>query len=180
MLGLKNMSSISNFETSSDNSYHDLNCEWTYWAHLPHDTDWSLKSYKKISDVKSVEKMITLSNTIPDIMTVNCMLFIMRKNINPTWEDKHNKNGGCFSYKISNKLVPEIWKKVSYALVGETLSTDKTFLNNINGITISPKKNFCILKIWLSNCNHQDPTLISNIKGLENRGCLFKRHITKH
>ena len=75
MLGLKNMSSISNFETSSD-KYHNLNNEWTYWAHLPHDTDWSLKSYKKISDVKCVEKMIALSNTIPDIMTVNCMLFI--------------------------------------------------------------------------------------------------------
>ena len=69
---------------------------------------------------------------------------------------------------------------VSYALVGETLSCDKEFIKNINGITISPKKNFCILKIWLSNCNYQDPTLIINIKGLENRGCLFKRHITKH
>ena len=162
MLGLKNMSSISNFETSSD-KYHNLNNEWTYWAHLPHDTDWSLKSYKKISDVKCVEKMIALSNTIPDIMTVNCMLFIMKKNINPTWEDKNNKNGGCFSYKISNKLVPELWKKSSYALVGETLSGDNDFI-----------------KIWLSNCNYQDPTLIINIKGLENRGCLFKRHITKH
>ena len=164
MLGLKNMSSISNFETSSD-KYHNLNNEWTYWAHLPHDTDWSLKSYKKISDVKCVEKMIALSNTIPDIMTVNCMLFIMKKNINPTWEDKNNKNGGCFSYKISNKLVPELWKKISYALVGETLSGDNDFIKHINGITISPKKSFCILKIWLSNCNYQDPTLIINIKG---------------
>ena len=179
MLGLKNMQSISNIET--DNKViHNLNCEWTYWAHLPHDTDWSLKSYKKIDDISSVEKIITLSNTIPDIMTVNCMLFLMRKNINPTWEDKNNRDGGCFSYKISNKLVPNIWKTVSYALVGETLSINKKLSKQINGITISPKKNFCILKIWLSTCDYQDPTLITNIKGLENRGCLFKRHNPKH
>ena len=179
MLGLKNMQSISNIET--DNKViHNLNCEWTYWAHLPHDTDWSLKSYKKIDDISSVEKIITLSNTIPDIMTVNCMLFLMRKNINPTWEDKNNRNGGCFSYKISNKLVPNLWTKVSYALVGETLSINKNLSKHINGITISPKKNFCILKIWLSTCDYQDPTLITNIKGLENRGCLFKRHNPKH
>ena len=39
-----------------------------YWAHLPHDR--LMAKVTKISDVKSVEKMITLSNAIPDIMTV--------------------------------------------------------------------------------------------------------------
>ena len=28
--------------------YHDLSETWCLWAHLPHDTDWSLKSYKNI------------------------------------------------------------------------------------------------------------------------------------
>ena len=27
---------------------HDLSDEWCFWAHLPHDTDWSLNSYKII------------------------------------------------------------------------------------------------------------------------------------
>ena len=29
-------------------SFHKLHDNWIYWAHLPHDTDWTLKSYKKI------------------------------------------------------------------------------------------------------------------------------------
>ena len=24
--------------------------KWVLWAHLPHDTDWTLKSYKKITN----------------------------------------------------------------------------------------------------------------------------------
>ena len=27
---------------------HTLSDEWCLWAHLPHDTDWSLNSYKNI------------------------------------------------------------------------------------------------------------------------------------
>ena len=26
---------------------HNLYDNWTLWAHLPHDTDWTVKSYKK-------------------------------------------------------------------------------------------------------------------------------------
>ena len=36
---------------------------------------------------------------------------------------------------------------VIYGLIGENLSSNKKLQKNINGITISPKKNFCIIKI---------------------------------
>ena len=29
------------------NSYHPLSRQWTLWTHLPHDTDWTINSYKK-------------------------------------------------------------------------------------------------------------------------------------
>ena len=157
-------------------SFHKLHDNWIYWAHLPHDTDWTLKSYKKILTFNTVEEMITLSETIPEKMVKNCMLFLMRYGIHPTWEDPKNRKGGCFSYKITNKQAPHIWKLVSYNLVGETLSRDKEFINTINGITISPKKNFCIMKIWLSSCKFQDPSYVTTIHGMHSSGCLFKKH----
>ena len=86
-----------------NSEYHMCKNTWTLYSHLPHDTDWSIKSYKKISDVKSVEEAIALCETIPDKMTRNCMLFLMREGIHPTWEDSKNINGGSFSYKINNK-----------------------------------------------------------------------------
>ena len=93
---------------------HLLHDNWVLWAHMPHDTDWSMKSYKKISEVKSVEEAIALCETIPDKMIRNCMLFLMREGIHPTWEDSKNINGGSFSYKINNKYVPETWKMLFF------------------------------------------------------------------
>ena len=105
------------------------------------------------------------------------MLFIMKEGITPVWEDEQNRNGGCFSYKINNKFVTQIWKDLSYSLMGETLTENVSFNNNINGITISPKKSFCIIKIWISICDNTDPNIIKNIDGLIPSECFFKKHI---
>ena len=37
-------------------SLHKLNDKWCLWAHLPHDTDWSIGSYKKIFEFQTVEE----------------------------------------------------------------------------------------------------------------------------
>ena len=36
-------------------------------------------------------------------------------------------------------------------MVGNNLTQNEGLLKNINGISISPKKNYCIIKIWISN-----------------------------
>jgi hypothetical protein len=93
------------------------------------------------------------------------------------WEDAQNRNGGCFSYKVANKEVNSAWKQLSYVTVGETISTNMNVIPIVNGITISPKKNFCIIKIWFSNCKNQNPALItSEIPGITSQGVLFNKH----
>jgi len=156
---------------------HKLHSSWTLWVHLPHDTDWSLLSYKKILVFTSIEEAVTLMETLPHKMIKNCMLFLMRTGINPTWEDAHNRMGGSFSYKVSNKTVPSVWKELSYNLVGESLGTTNKTQEGIMGITISPKKNFCVLKIWMTNCSIKDPTMITIVgQEIVQQGCLFKKH----
>ena len=162
-------------ETAATNQTNLLD-NWTLWAHLPHDTNWGLESYKEIGNITTVEEALTLFENLPDIMVKNCMLFLMRKGIQPIWEDEKNKKGGCFSYKINNRMVPNCWKNLSYVLLGETL-TSAELSKYVTGITISPKKNFCILKIWLSTCDNNNPEIICEIEGLPRHGCLFKKHI---
>ena len=157
--------------------HHQLENKWTLWTHLPHDTDWTTKSYKNVHTMTSVEETIALMESLPEVLVVNCMLFIMKEGIIPVWEDTHNRNGGCFSYKIGNKNVYTIWKELSYMLTGKTLSTNRAFVESINGITISPKKSFCIIKIWLSTTDLKDPSCIINIPNLLKQGCLFKKHV---
>ena len=165
---------------SSAMQQHTLSDEWCLWAHLPHDTDWSLNSYKNIYSIKTAEEVIALNDALPARLVNNCMLFIMRKGITPLWEDPKNRSGGCFSYKVSNKTVYESWKSLTYNLVGESLSNNPKLQQDITGITISPKKNFCIIKIWLSKCNFQDASLINCNCGIEAHGCLFKKHAPEY
>ena len=176
-----NMETVLNQDTTmtQDNtiSTHTLGDEWTMWAHLPHDTDWSVSSYKRIQDFNSVEQSIALTETLPHKMIRNCMLFVMRKGISPTWEGKRNRAGGCFSYKVSNKIVPAVWRDLTYTMVGETLGTTPSYQKSINGITISPKKNFCVVKVWMTDCKSQDPKIINSIgTSIVPQGCLFKKH----
>lgn len=162
-------------------NYHNTINKWSYWTHLPHDTDWSLASYKKIYDITTIEEMITITEIVPDVLVKNCMLFIMKQGVTPLWEDKHNKNGGCFSYKISNKNVYEVWRDLTYVLIGNVISPNEQFVESVTGITISPKKNFCIIKIWMQNCNFQNSALVTQeVKGLFSQGCLFKKHTPEY
>lgn len=162
---------------------HDTSCElhhthskWVLWAHLPHDTNWKETSYKKIYTIQSLEAAITLVHTLPDKLIKNCMLFIMREGIKPMWEDEQNRKGGCFSYKVSNKQIISTWTNLVYKLVCENLTCNVKNTTTINGITISPKRNFCIVKLWLKNCDLKDPLEIKQINGLPQNGCLFKKH----
>lgn len=172
--------STANSATSKDSMQHPLSDEWCFWVHLPHDTDWSLNSYKKVFSTTMAEEVVALNESVPSRLVKNCMLFMMRKGITPLWEDPRNRQGGCFSYKVPNKNVYDCWRSLVYSLTGETLSKNKTLQKQINGITISPKKNFCIIKIWLSGCDFQDASLIEAINGIDPHGCLFKKHAPEY
>ena len=144
-----------------ENSDHILNRKWILWSHLPQNPDWTINSYNQICSLNTLEDVVTILNIIPDALLTSCMLFFMRYGVAPMWEDPKNKDGGCFKYRIINKHVPQTLKHMIYTLVGETLSTNKLFLQNVTGITISPKKKFCILKVWTSNCDFQNSDVIN-------------------
>ena len=154
--------------------------KWTLWFHSPIDSNWELGSYKKIGTVSNVEEFWSLYKHLQHTIVENGMLFFMKEDALPLWEEEGNINGGCWSFKIYKKNVYNAWVDLSVHMCAGSLTANKIDKDMINGISISPKRNFCILKIWLSTCDYQDPTLITNIKGLENRGCLFKRHNPKH
>ena len=166
--------------SSNIESFHNLSCKWTLWAHLPHNTDWSIKSYIPISTFSTIEETIAVIETLPSILVENCMLFMMRQGIEPRYEDTRNRKGGYFSYKVSNKNIYKVWKELTYVVVGDSVSNNTNFTKCVTGITISPKKNFCIIKIWKTNRDNQNPAIITDqIKELSPKGCLFGVHDNK-
>jgi hypothetical protein len=155
----------------------DLNGKWDLYYHLPHDKNWDVSSYKCIANnIQSLEQLIAINEALSEKIVKHCMLFVMRSGITPMWEDVRNRNGGCFSFKVINKQVHEVWKTLFYALCGESLCIDKENSVYLNGITISPKKSFCIVKVWLKDYSLQDPSILTPITNLSKQGCLFKKH----
>ena len=155
---------------------HNLNNKWTLWLHLPYDTDWSINSYKKVTTFDTLEDCIILIENINKEIIEKCMLFIMKNNIKPIWEDVENSKGGCLSYKINTENVYNVWKKLNYYLIGETLIDDKDIMDNINGISISPKKNFCIIKIWLTEILDEDIRKVYKIPDKYNGDIVIKKY----
>ena len=75
----------------------------------------------------------------------------MKDNVFPNWEDPENRNGGCLSFKISSDKIINEWNHLLFCFLNDMiLSKDNHF---INGISISPKKEFNIIKIWINNFN---------------------------
>jgi hypothetical protein len=166
-----------NVATSLKISSHPLLGIWNLYFHLPQDKRWDIKSYEIIaSDINSAERAIIINESLPEKIVKYCMLFIMRKGVTPMWEDPANRDGGCFSFKVLNKVVDTVWKELFYAVCGETLFKNKAHNKNVTGITVSPKRNFCVIKVWMGGCSIQDPNTMIDITNLSKEGCLFKKH----
>ena len=148
-----------------------LNTSWTFYYHDPENSKWSIDSYIKIQSFNTIDDFWSIYSKLPSRSFHLGMFFLMRNNILPTWEDPANMNGGCWSYKISILDVYQLWLDLSIYTVSEHLSKKNQY---ITGISISPKKGFCIVKIWNSNSSHcENSQLTKNIKCLEHDKSLY-------
>jgi len=164
---------------------YNLNNNWTCWIHYQNDNIWTLDRYQNITTLVTLKDAVLFIENLDENIIKKTMLFFMKDSILPLWESEDNINGGCFSYKISNTNIVNIFKILLYKIIGNTLSNDETISNNINGISISPKKNFCIIKIWMRSKNiianhdyssNKDPFNIHTIFNIEEQLCVFKEH----
>jgi len=130
-----------------------LNDIWSFYFHDPYNIDWSISSFKFICNMSNINDFIKVYLTYKDIIFKG-MFFIMREHIQPIWEDENNINGGCFSLKIYKENIQEKLFELSALLLGENLGKTDEISNNINGISISPKKNYYIIRIWIKNSNY--------------------------
>jgi hypothetical protein len=74
----------------------------------------------------------------------------MKNEIFPKWDDSSNNDKYVFiSIKIIKENVGVFMENLLLKLVAESLS--ETDNDNISGLSISPKKNFCICKIWIKS-----------------------------
>ena len=127
-----------------------LNDIWSFYFHDPHDHNWDLKSYTFIKNISTVNDFIEILYVFKQLLN-NGMFFIMREHITPRWEDDNNITGGCFSFKIGKHILHDKILEICSQILGETLGKTDKLSMNINGISISPKRNYYIVRIWIKD-----------------------------
>ena len=156
-------------------SSYTLPNEWNLWYHSIQSNDWTRKSYQKLISLKSLFDYQLILDTFQQNHYQNGMFFCMKKDVFPTWEDPLNREGSCLSFKIpSNKLIEE-WNHLLFHCLNETILSEKNI--DINGISISPKKEFNIIKIWLRDDSIDYKNILKELKPyfiLEDS--LYKKH----
>ena len=68
------------------------------------------------------------------------------------------------------------WYELIMYTIGETLTNNKYDSLNINGISISPKKYFCILKIWNNNKDDNNNDLLNEFVNKLGDSLLYTNH----
>jgi hypothetical protein len=159
---------------NEDNTY--LNDVWSMYFHDPENSDWTMTSYLKLHDISSIQEYW---NVVCPLQTKfsKGMFFFMRADCFPCWDDPSNINGGCLSMKVLKEHVADFVTTLCMRAAGETLLqteyANKSHL--VNGVSTSPKKYFCVVKIWM-----RDDTLNSkdcfDIPTNYNGDIFFKRN----
>lgn len=152
-----------------------LNDSWVMYFHDPYDIEWNTNSYKMIGQMSTVEDFIYYFKSFNSLFKKG-MFFIMRLDIMPQYEDKLNINGGCFSFKIYPEDLDKRFFNLCANVLGENIGKEDDYINNINGISISPKKFYYIARIWIKDNKYAKKDLY-NFDIPKYSSLMYKNHI---
>ncbi len=136
---------------------------WTLFYHDPNNESYVVESYIPLITFHTVEELGAVIKLMKPKHVLNGMFFLMREGIEPIWESIDNRNGGAWSIRVFADNVYNVFMDIMMRTVGETLCRDPV---DITGITLSPKRGACIIKIWTRDSSIQDVTLITDHPGI--------------
>ena len=158
------------------NDDYEFTDKWCLWYHSINDTTWKNNSYKLILEINNLYDFKIMLDNIKNEYFHNSMLFLMRKGIFPNWEDINNIQGSCISLKINIRDILKQWELLISLIITKRLFNTEDKNKNINGLSITPKKEFNIFKIWFT-------TDTRNLKGINihkpylmNKNFMYKKN----
>ena len=130
---------------------YSLNTTWKIWYHSINDNNWNNNSYKMIYELNNLFDVKGVIDCIQSNHLQNSMFFVMRDDIFPTWEYIDNREGCCVSFKIPGSNLKKNWDMILKEIITENIFIDSEKYSELNGFSISPKKEFNIIKLWFKN-----------------------------
>lgn len=136
-----------------------LNFIWVLWYHDPENKDYSISSYIKIAELSTVQQFWSVIDTIPKEAWECGMYFFMKTGYLPIWEAPEHEKGGSWSKKIeASQACTAFIDMMVHCVSNEMLIAKK---DTLAGISISPKGQFHIIKIWNTTTSVYERTTLN-------------------
>lgn len=120
---------------------------WTLYFHSPDETKWTLNTFTSLGSMHTWREFWNVVDALKPEVFTDSMFFMMRDPIPPLWESHQNVYGGCYSFRCQKKDAPDAYIQYMIAAMLGGINT-KDPNNKINGLSISPKRGFNIVKVW--------------------------------
>lgn len=134
--------------------------KWTFWIHEVDNQNWEVDSYIKLIEITNPIDFLKIFNNIHLINYKKYHYFIMKNDILPLWEN--NITCMLYSLKIIINESLDLFQELCLKTMIEQISFNKEFIN-IHGISISPKTNWSIIKIWNNSSKDISNDIISSL-----------------
>jgi hypothetical protein len=118
---------------------------YVLWCHEITCKDWSLEGYTKLCSITNVSEFWKLFNNLNKLGYRVNNFFLMKDDIDPTWEHEKNRDGGICSLKAEINESLNIYEELCCYMICDILSNNP---DDINGVSFCPKNNWGIIKIW--------------------------------
>jgi len=151
-----------------------LDRAWALWYH-GNNNIWDNDSYMKIANINTVEDFWKIMTCLKSYYLQNGWFFLMLDGVFPSWES--NPTGGSWSFRVSKKDVQKGWNEISINITSSNLLKEIKYTKNIIGVSISPKKTFSIIKIWVDDDSiHESIHLSKTIKHFDFEDAIYRPH----
>ncbi|AYV78973.1 MAG: translation initiation factor 4E [Edafosvirus sp.] len=148
---------INNNDPAENGSLMKLNAQWDLWIHEVDSKDWSLAGYQKLYSINNLSNFWSVFNNFNKFNLRGFHFFIMRQNVQPIWEDLNNRNGGVCSIKVDISKSYDTYTDLCMHTLNETIVKN---MDDITGISFSPKNNWAIIKLWNRDKNNDISNLL--------------------
>lgn len=129
---------------------HKLHVPYVLWYHSPNNRDYSIRGYNKFAECDTAEQVFSLFHELPTIFSG--MYFFMKSGYYPIWEDAKIVDGHSWTIVVDQKCIDSAWFHIVMYLIGNTFC-DR--MDDIVGVSASPKRNNCTIRIWCKNPDYQ-------------------------
>jgi len=97
----------------------------------------------------------------------------------PLWESHHHIRGGCYSFRCPKKDASDVF--VTYMIAAMLNGATTPSENTVNGLSISPKRGFNIIKVWNTDAQrfHKLSTLNTAISSVKESEVIYTPFVQK-